>query len=622
MESTSVSSENRLQEYSSPELEPNPLSTNSRTMAEMLTLTVKENADSIALKYHADDAWHDLTYAQFGETIEQIAKGLIASGVERGEAVAILSNTRCEWTCADFGTLCIGGVVAPVYPSNSPEECEYVINHSQSKVVFVEDAQQLEKLGQVRDQLNGVELIVVFDPADADIGDAISLEELKQRGQDVGDDTYDARVAAVEPSDLCTIIYTSGTTGPPKGCMLTHENFRNTTTMGAAVISDLNSEEGEVVYLFLPLAHAFALLTQFIVLDLGGTLAYWRRDPQLIIPDLMEVKPESLPSVPRIFEKIYALANTVADQKPPEERAQFKQAIELGLKVREMQDAGQEVPAEMQAIFEQADEAVYANVRNLFGGRVKRAVTGAAPIAKEILEFFYACGIPVYEGYGMTETATLASANNAALGHRFGSIGRPVSGVTVRIAEDGEILLKGKNIFQGYYKDEAATAETIDADGWLHTGDLGYIDGDGFIFIDGRKKDIIITAGGKNLTPANWENAMKQSRWVSQAVMYGDRRPFPSAIVTIDPEEAAALRAELGLPEDATLHDNAKVIELIESINAEVNKKFAQVEQVKKIAILDHDLSIETGELTPSLKVKRNIVHERYADVYDGLYDS
>ncbi|MFT4048987.1 MAG: AMP-binding protein [Solirubrobacterales bacterium] len=280
------------------------------------------------------------------------------------------------------------------------------------------------------------------------------------------------------------------------------------------------------------------------------------------------------------------------------------------------------MPADLQEIFDRADETVYNNVRQLFGGNLKRAVTGAAPIAKEILEFFYACGIPVYEGYGMTETSTLTSANNGLNGHKFGSIGRPVSGVTVHIADDGEILVKGKNIFQGYYKDAEATAETIDADGWLHTGDLGYIDADGFIFINGRKKDIIITAGGKNLTPANWENAMKQSRWISQAVMYGDRRPYPTAIITLDPEEAPALRAELGLDEGATLHDNAKVIELIESVNDEVNQKFAQVEQVKKIAILDHDLTIETGELTPSMKVKRNVVHESYADIYDALYSS
>jgi long-chain acyl-CoA synthetase len=622
MESTTASSDTRLQEYSSEPLPDHPLTTGSSTMAELLTIAAEQHKDTTAIKFHADESWHEVSYGEVGATVKAIAKGLIANGVEHGDFVSILSNTRPEWTYADFGALCTGAIVAPIYPTNSAEECEYVLNHAESKVLFVEDGAQLEKLASIRANTPALKLVVVIDPDVDELGDAITLEQLKAQGAAVADADFDARVAAIKPTDLCTIVYTSGTTGPPKGCMITHENFRNTTTMGAATISDIDSEHGETVYLFLPLAHVFARLTQFVVLDFGGTLAYWRGNAQLIVPDLMEVKPESLPSVPRIFEKIYALANGVAAQKSPEEQELFHKAIEIGTKVRALQDAGEEVPAELQAAFERADEAVYNNVRALFGGKLKRAVTGAAPIAKEILEFFYACGIPVYEGYGMTETSTLTSANNAVNGHKFGSIGRPVNGVSVRIADDGEILVKGKNIFQGYYKDPAATAETLDPDGWMHTGDLGYIDGDGFIFINGRKKDIIITAGGKNLTPANWENAMKQSRWVSQAVMYGDRRPFPTAIVTIDPEEDAALRAELGLAEDVSLHDNEQVIALINSINDEVNKKFAQVEQVKKVSILDHDLTIESGDLTPSMKVKRNVVHEKYGDVYDAMYSS
>ncbi len=611
-----------LREYSSPEAPPHPQSTGSTTMAQLLTLAAEKHANRTAVQYHAGDEWHSISYAELGETVKSIAKGLIANGVEAGDFVAILANTRPEWSFCDFGALAAGAVVAPVYPTNSAEECEYVINHADAKVLFVENGAQLAKIGTIRAQLLSLELIVVIDPDTDDLDGAITLSELKSQGETVSDATYDERVAAIKPEDLCTIVYTSGTTGPPKGCMITHENFRNTTTMGTATIASADSIESETCYLFLPLAHVFARLTQFVILDVGGTLAYWRGDPQLIVPDLIEVKPHSLPSVPRIFEKIYALANTVAASKSDEEREFFNKAIEVGFEVRALQDQGLDVPAELQAVFDEADEPVYNTVRQLFGGRLKRAVTGAAPIAKEILEFFYACGIPVYEGYGMTETSTLTSANNGVNGHRFGSIGRPVSGVSVRIADDGEILVSGKNIFQGYYKDPEATAETIDADGWLHTGDLGYIDEDGFIFINGRKKDIIITAGGKNLTPANWENAMKQSRWVSQAVMYGDRRPYPTAIITLDPEEAAALRAEVGLDEATSLHDNEAVIALIQDVVDMVNEKFAQVEQVKKFRILDHDLTIDTGELTPSMKVKRNVVHEKYAAIYDGMYES
>ncbi len=299
-------------------------------------------------------------------------------------------------------------------------------------------------------------------------------------------------------------------------------------------------QEEEVVYLFLPLAHAFAKLIQFVTLDLGGTIAYWEKDPQKIIPNLMETQPTYFPSVPRMFEKIYTLATSNAPDKE-----QLEQAVQVGLKVRQLQQDGQEVPAELQAGFDKAEEALYKNVRGIFGGKIRQCVTGAAPIASEILEFFYACGVPVMEGYGMTETSTIATANTPE-DHRFGSVGKFIPGVEGKVAEDGELLLRGPNIFKGYYKNEEATRETI-VDGWLHTGDLGKIDEDGFVYIVGRKKDIIITAGGKNITPANLENGLKQNRWISQAVVVGDRRPYLVALITIDPEEAPAFAEEHGL---------------------------------------------------------------------------
>ena len=298
--------------------------------------------------------------------------------------------------------------------------------------------------------------------------------------------------------------------------------------------------EGDTVYLFLPLAHAFALLIQFVALDLGGTIAYWEKDPQKIIANLTEVNPTYFPSVPRMFEKIYTLATSNAPDKE-----QLAKAVQLGVKVRQMQQNGEEVPAELQQHFDAAEEQLYKNVRGLFGKNIRQCVTGAAPIAKEILEFFYACGVPVMEGYGMTETATAATVNTPEA-FRFGSVGKPVPGVEVKIAEDGEVLLRGPNIFKGYYKNEEATNETL-ADGWLHTGDLGSLDEDGFLFITGRKKDIIITAGGKNITPANLENGLKQNQWISQAVVVGDRRPYLVALITLDPEEAPKFAEQHGL---------------------------------------------------------------------------
>jgi long-chain acyl-CoA synthetase len=320
--------------------------------------------------------------------------------------------------------------------------------------------------------------------------------------------------------------------------------------------------------------------------------------------------------VPRIFEKIYTL---VTSNNDPEKIAA---ATQLGLKVRRMQEAGLQVPPELQAAFDKAEAELFSNVRNLFGGNLKQATSGAAPIAKEILEFFYACGAPVLEGYGMTETSTVTTTSTVT-DHKLGTVGRPLPGTEIRIAEDGEVLVRGAHIFQGYSGTGDTSSFGSIEDGWLHTGDLGSLDEDGYLTITGRKKDIMITAGGKNLTPANIENDLKRSRWISQAVMHADRRPFPTALVTLDPEEIVHFAREHGLPEDvATLSREPKVIELIQGEVDKVNAAYAQVEQVKKFFILDHDLSQETGELTPTLKVKRNVVNEKYADEFDALYQS
>ncbi len=606
------------EQFESQQIPALEASTNSTTMADLLTLAAEKHATNTAIKHKVGDQWLEVTFSELGEIAKSITKGLMASGITLGDRVSIIGNTRPEWTYCDFGALCAGACVAPIYQTNSPDECEYVLNHSEARILFVEDAEQLAKIRKVADRLEFLEQIVVMVPGDGDLGDAITLDELKARGEAVSDDEYTDRVRSVQPGDLCTIIYTSGTTGPPKGCMITHENYRNTTHMGESTII---GDPRETIYLFLPLAHSFALLVQFVSIDVGATIIYWTGDGQKIIPELMETKPDAFPSVPRIFEKLYVLANTAKASKTPEEQAMFDKAIEVGSKVRTLQQAGEPIPEELQAAFDKSDPLVYQPVRALFGGNIKRAVTGAAPIAKEILEFFFACGVPVFEGYGMTETATLATANNAVFGFRLGSVGKPVPGVTCRIAEDGELLINGGNVFQGYYKNDAETAETIDADKWLHTGDIAEIDDDGFVFITGRKKDIIITAGGKNLTPANFENAMKQNRWVSQAVMFADRKPYPVALITLDAEELEALRAQTGAEGDAAaLAEDPKILEVIQSVVDTVNEKFAQVEQVKKFRILDHDLTQETGELTPTMKVKRNVVYEKYAEIFESMY--
>jgi long-chain acyl-CoA synthetase len=593
--------------------------TASQTIADLLPRAAAAHAERVAIRWKHDGAWQDVTYAQMADIVQEVALGLIDLGVEAGERVCILANTRPEWSYVDLAATSVGTVVVPIYQTNSPDECLWVISDSDACAIVCEDASQLAKIAAVKEQLPNLRTVIVMDPPgseetspEIDALGAITLEEVRTRGRSRSAEELQARRAAVRPEDPFTFIYTSGTTGPPKGCVLSHGNYCAIVDMVEHRAS-LDATAGDVVYLYLPLAHSFALLLQLVVFDLGVTLAYFGGDTKQIIGELAEVQPTYLPSVPRIFEKIYTLVSANADP------AELAGAVRVGMKVRELQSAGEPVPDELQSQFDEADERLFKNVRAAFGGRLREAVTGAAPIAKEILEFFFACGVPVMEGYGMTETATAATACSPEA-HRFGSVGKPFPGVEVRIAEDDEILIKGPNIFQGYHNNADASFGAVE-NGWLHTGDLGRIDEDGFLYIIGRKKDIIITAGGKNLTPANIENDLKQCRWISQAVMHGDQRPYPVALITLDEEEIPTYAREHDLPEDiSSLAHEPSVRALIQEALDRANAKYAQVEQVKKFAILEHDLTQETGELTPTLKVKRNVVNEKYADVLDSLY--
>ncbi len=586
--------------------------TGSTTIADLLPRAAEQYAGAPAIRHKVGDAWTDVSFAQVGEIVSEIGRGLIGLGLQPGDRVALLSDTRPDWTFCSFAISGAGGVVVPIYPSNSPSECAWVAGNSESIGIVAENADQIAKIVEVRDQLPLLQWIVAID-GDGAISDAITLDDLRATGRDREPAEFQARCEAIAPDDPYTFIYTSGTTGPPKGCVLSHRNYREVLHMVEA--RGLLAEGDDVVYLFLPLAHAFALLIQLVAADTGTTIAYWTGDTKRIIPELSEVKPTYLPSVPRIFEKLYTLVAGNVDH------ATLAKATDVGVQVRDLQIAGEPVPAELQAPFDQFDEKLFSNVRAAFGGNLREAVTGAAPIAQDILRFFYAAGIPVMEGYGMTETATVATFSTPE-NHCFGSVGRALPGVEVKIAEeDGEILIKGANIFGGYWKNDDASFGSI-VDGWLHTGDVGRVDEDGYVFITGRKKDIIITAGGKNLTPANLENDLKQTRWVSQAVMHGDRRPFPVMLITLDEEEIVPWAKQQGIEDTSTaaLAVHPEVRALIQAELDRANEKYAQVEQVKKFFILDHDLTQETGELTPTLKVKRNIVNEKFADRFEELY--
>jgi long-chain acyl-CoA synthetase len=587
--------------------------TKSKTLADLLPLSAQVYGDAPAVRYKDGEQWVDRSFNQVLEISRQLGLGLTQLGIEKGDRVAILGNTRPEWSYFDFAALTIGATVVPIYQTNSAEECRYVLENSDAKVVVVEDDEQLAKIREVRSQLPQMEEVVLMI---GEAEDAISMAALNARGGEADPALWEQRYSSVTPDDICTFIYTSGTTGPPKGCVISHGNYRAMLDMvnATSVI-----EEGDVSYLYLPLAHSFALLIQFGSFDLGTTIAYWERDPLKILPNLAELKPTYFPSVPRIFEKIYTAATSGMEKEGGLKKAIFDWSIKVGKKMREVERSGRKPGFLLSREYAFADKKVLSKIRGLFGGNLRLAVSGAAPISPEILSFFDAAGVLVLEGWGMTETSTAATISQPD-DFKVGTIGKPFPGCEVKIADDGEILVKGPNVFQGYHKNPEATAETI-VDGWLHTGDIGEVDSEGFIKITGRKKDIIITAGGKNITPANLEAEIKQHLLVSQCVVVGDRRPYLVALVTLDPEEAAAYANEHGLPDDpAALAANPDVKASIMAHVDEINKKFARVEQVKKVTILPRDLSQESGELTPTLKVKRAVVAQKHEDEIEALY--
>jgi long-chain acyl-CoA synthetase len=580
----------------------------------MVLATARRGPD-VALRFPLDGQTVSLSYGELGVISREIARGLIALGVEVGERVAILCSTRAEWTLADCGALCAGAVVVPVYHTNSPEECAYVLKHSEARVIFCEDPSQAEKIEQVRGRLPRLRQIVLIE-GEAPHDDAITIEQLRERGAEVPQDAVRNRVDAVSPEDPATLVYTSGTTGPPKGCMLSHANMLSTARMYSERLQ-INSTHS--LYQFLPLAHVLARVAQIVILDTGAQVCFWGGDPTKIVEELDELQPTHFPAVPRIYEKIHSTVVGRVEDGPALQRTLFKRALTQSRALRRMQARGLSPGPIRLARHRLADALVLSKVRRIFGGRLQLALVGAAPVARDLLEFFDACGVTVLEGYGLTES-TAAATLNTPDDLRLGTVGRPLPGTEVQIAADGEILLRGPNVFEGYYKNAAATSETFE-DGWLATGDLGAITDEGYLVVTGRKKDLIITSSGKNITPVNIENALRETRWISEAVVYGDERPYLVALLTLDRDEQAKLAERLNVSADtaAMAHDESVHATVWEAVE-EVNANLARIEQIKRFAILDHDMTQADGELTPTLKVKRTVVYDRYVDLFDALY--
>jgi long-chain acyl-CoA synthetase len=587
--------------------------TGATTLGRMI-LSASERGDDVALRYPTGEGLRSISYRELGEHSRAIASGLIALGIEPGDVVAILCSTRAEWTLCEAGAVCAGTVVAPIYHTNSPEECLHVLSHSEARVVFCEDAAQVAKIEQIRADCPALEHVLVIDgPAPG----AETLEELRGRGEGVNAEEVERRVRAVEPDDVATLVYTSGTTGPPKGCMLTHANFLSATAMyrGQLELDDIQP----VIYMFLPLAHVLARVAQTVVIDVGGALVYWSGDPARIAEEIPQAELTHFVAVPRIYEKLHTAVLSAVESRGPLARLLFAWALEVGRRARIAERAGSRRGPLSAARLRVADRVGLAKVRALFGPCLKLALVGAAPIDHELLEFFDACGVLVLEGYGMTESCSSATLNPAGA-PRFGSVGRALPDSEVMVTEDGEVMLRGPHIFSGYHRDPKATAATF-TDGWLNTGDLGSLSRDGYLTLTGRKKDLIITSGGKNISASNIESALRETRWISEAVVYGDRRPYLVCMVVLDADEAPKLSEQLGIPADLTSMAHDEQVRAVLQLDIEAtNARFARIEQIKRFGVLDHDLTQATGELTPTLKVKHAVVYERYAEFFDALY--
>jgi long-chain acyl-CoA synthetase len=588
---------------------------------------VAKTPDARAHSCFIDGNWRDFTWSDYERRARAFGLGLAAAGVRRGEVVAILGETGPEWAYCDIGAIGIGALTVGLYPTLSPEgvgSMHYVLDHSEARVLAVESTESLKtKIGPILAKLPRVDRIVVWrcdGEAKALDPRVEALEETMARGEALhasNPSSWRDACLTARPDDVAVLVYTSGTTGQPKGAMLTH---RNIDAQIRSRSSALRMDESDCALSFLPMAHVAERCMSHHGRILYGIGTHYARSMTTLLEDMQVARPTLFGSVPRIFEKVYAGIRAEIAKLDPQMRAMAEKVLEAGVAAARARREGKTVEPQTQALAQVFDQQLGARVRARFGGRCTWLTSGAAPIAVEILELFDACGLPTYELYGMTESAGLLT-SNAPDALKYGTVGRPLPGIEIRIADDGEVLARGDNIFPGYYKDPDATAESL-KDGWLCTGDIGKLDADGFLTITDRKKNILITAGGKNITPSNVEAEVKRDPIVSYCHLHADRRPYPTALVCLDPERLAALAEQQNLPgrTAAELREHPQVLARVQQAVDAANARLARYEQVRRFAILPAELSVAGGELTPTLKVKRREVDRKYRDLLDSLY--
>jgi long-chain acyl-CoA synthetase len=593
-----------------------------RTLNELLVARVQASAEKRAYTFSKGGRWVDVSFAEMGREVDEVANGLLSLGLAPGDAVAILGETRPEWGNADLAVLACGARSAGIYQTNTPAQSAHILNDAGCRFVFVDSSEQLERIEQVRAGCAKLERAFLFEGrASKNGGFVITYEDLRALGREYAKNhptALAARRSAVAPNDPAILIYTSGTTGLPKGAVLTHKNVCTLlkTFQRAAPIT-----EDDTSIAFLPMAHSAEHIAGFFGRVAFGMPAVYARSLKTVVEDIQYAKPTILGAVPRIFEKVYAKVQADIAQQSAARRKIAHWAIGVGREVSRRRRAGQKtLPRWLALQHPIADRLVLSKVREAFGGRIRFCVTGAAPISLEILEFFHACGILILEAYGLTETSAIATINRPD-DFRLGTVGKSLPGMQIRIANDGEILLKGDTVFAGYHNLEAETREAIDADGWFHSGDIGEFDRDGFLRITDRKKNLIVTAGGKNVAPANIEALLRRDTLFAHALALGDRRPYISALFAFDGENARKVAAELNIsPDLAVLARDPRVIERAAKVVEAANADLARYEQVRRFAIAPAEFTPEGGELTPSLKVKRKVVEEKFKDLIDSLY--
>ena len=599
-----------MREYSVPALVDIPATAG---LADIVYRRGQQEPHAVMLRKRTGEGrWQDVTAREFRDQVTGLAKGLIAEGIEPGDRVALMSRTRYEWTLIDYAIWAAGAVTVPVYETSSAEQVEWILGDSGAVAVFAESTRHADMITGARDRLAGLKQLWLID----------DIQRLTSDGGGVTDEQAEQRRSSRAAADLATIIYTSGTTGRPKGCELTHGNLLSDVRnafMGS--IHELIDRPGNSTMLFLPLAHSFARIIEVGCLEAGAILGHWP-DASTLTTGLPEFQPTFLLAVPRVFEKVFNGAKLQASASPAKSRI-FDAAADTAIAWSRSLDGGRPSPVLRlrHALF---DRLVYSKLKSAMGGRVEYAVSGGAPLGERLGHFFRGAGITVLEGYGLTETSAAATVNKPSR-NKVGTVGLPLPGVTIKIADDGEILIKGHNVFARYWGNEAATSEMLDEAAWLHTGDIGSLDDEGFLRVTGRKKELIVTAGGKNVAPAVLEDRLRAHPLISQCMVIGDGKPYIACLITLDDEALEHFKQQHGRPADATAHDLAEDPELLAEIQAEVddaNRAVSRAESIRKFLILDTDFTEESGHLTPSLKVRRNVVIKDFSAEIDALYAS